>query len=64
MTPRIFSLITATLFSLIALLHALRLLGGWQVTVGDIVVPLWVSWVGLVIAGYLAYQGVKLSGRE
>jgi hypothetical protein len=61
MTPRIFSLITATLFSLITLLHALRLLRGWQVTIGDIVVPLWVSWIGLVIAGYLAYQGVRLS---
>ncbi|HLN99876.1 MAG TPA: hypothetical protein VK208_15565 [Pyrinomonadaceae bacterium] len=32
MTTRLFSLITATLFSLIALLHVLRLLRGWQVT--------------------------------
>jgi len=60
MTPRVFSLITATLFSLIAL-HVLRLLRGWQVTIGNVVVPLWVSWIGLAIAGYLAYQGVKLS---
>jgi hypothetical protein len=57
MTQRTFSLITATLFSLITLLHALRLLRGWQVTIGDIVVPTWVSWIGLAIAGYLAYQG-------
>jgi hypothetical protein len=61
MTQRVFSLITATLFSLIALLHALRLLRGWQVTIGDIVVPVWVSWIGLAIAGYLTYQGFKLS---
>ena len=61
MTSRVFSLITATLFSLIALLHVLRLLLGWQVTIGDVVVPLWVSWIGLAIAGYLAYQGVKVS---
>jgi len=52
MTQRTFSLITAILFLLIALLHALRLLRGWQVTIGDIVVPLWVSWIGLAIAGY------------
>ena len=50
MTPRVFSLITATLFSLIALLHVLRLLRGWQVTIGDVVVPLCVSWIGLAIA--------------
>ena len=61
MTQRVFSLITATLFSLIALLHALRLLRGWQVTIGDIVVPLWISWIGLAIAGYLAYQGFRLA---
>ena len=60
MTQRVFSLITATLFSLIALLHVLRLLRGWQVTIGDVVVPVWVSWIGLVIAGYLAYQGFLL----
>ena len=60
MTPRVFSFITATLFSLIALLHVLRLLRGWQVTIGDVVVPVWVSWIGLAIAGYLAYQGLKV----
>ena len=61
MTQRVFSPITATLFSLIALLHVLRLLRGWHVVVGDLSVPVWVSWLGLVIAGYLAYQGFKLS---
>jgi hypothetical protein len=61
MAQRTFSLITAILFLLIALLHALRLLRSWQVTIGDIVVPVWVSWIGLAIAGYLAYQGFKLS---
>ena len=61
MTPRIFFLITATLFSLIALLHAVRLLQGWQVTIGGAVVPLWVSWIGLAISGFLAYEGFLLS---
>ena len=61
MTPRVVSLNTATLFSLIAVLRVLRLLRGWQVTIGDVVVPLWVSWIGLAIAGYLAYEGVKIS---
>jgi len=32
------------------LLSALRLLRGWQVTIGDIVVPVCVSWLGFVIA--------------
>jgi hypothetical protein len=61
MTQRIFSLVTAILFSLIALLHAARLVRGWHVTIGNIVVPVWVSWIGLVIAAYLAYEGFRLS---
>ena len=61
MTPRIFCLIAAAVFSLIALGHATRLLFGWQVTIGDIVVPVWVSWIGLAIAAFLAYEGFRLS---
>jgi hypothetical protein len=64
MTQRTFSLVTSVLFFLIALLHALRLLQGWQVTIGDVVVPLWVSWIGLVIAVYLANQGFRLARTE
>ena len=63
MTQQIFSLVTAMLFSLIALLHAIRLARGWHVTIGDIVVPVWDSWIGLVIAAYLAYEGFRLSKR-
>ena len=61
MTQRTFSLVTAVLFSLIALLHAVRLLRGWQVTVEGAVMPVWISWIGLAIAAYLAYQGFLLS---
>jgi hypothetical protein len=61
MTPRIFWLIAAALFALIALGHALRLLFGWGVAVENVVVPVWISWIGLAIAGYLAYQGFRSS---
>jgi hypothetical protein len=61
MTPRTYSLIAGIIFSLVALLHALRLLRGWHVVIGDLSLPVWVSWLGLVIAGYLAYQGFRLS---
>ena len=60
MTQRTFSLITSVLFFLVALLHAVRLLRGWQVTIEGAVVPIWISWIGLVIAAYLAYQGFLL----
>ena len=61
MTQRIFSLVTAVLFFLIALLHAVRLLRAWQVTIEGAVVPIWISWIGLAIAAYLTYEGFRLA---
>jgi hypothetical protein len=63
MTQRTFSLVTAGIFSLIALLHAVRLLRGWQLTIEGTIVPIWISWIGLVIAAYLAYEGFRLASR-
>lgn len=51
---------TAWIFAIIAVVHAWRLLAGWEVVVANWPVPLWVNVVGVVVAGYLAYQGWKL----
>ena len=64
MTQRTFSLVTAMLFLLIALLYAVRLLRGWQITIEGAVVPLWGSWIGLAITAYLAWQGFRLARTE
>jgi uncharacterized membrane protein len=61
MRQQTFSLVTAVLFSLIALLHVLRILRGWHVTIEGAPVPMWVSWMGLAIAACLAYQGFRLA---
>jgi hypothetical protein len=39
-----------------AVLHALRLLLGWEAVIGGWSVPTWFSWVALALAGYLAYS--------
>ncbi|HSD75344.1 MAG TPA: hypothetical protein VLB75_11280 [Steroidobacteraceae bacterium] len=46
--------VAAVLLLLIAVAHVLRLIYGWQLTVADRLVPMWVSGVGLVIAASLA----------
>jgi hypothetical protein len=63
MTHQTFSLNTAVIFLLIALLHAIRLLRGWEVTIAGAVVPMWISWIALVIAAYLAYEGFRLARK-
>ncbi len=64
MTQRTFSLVTAVLFFLIGLLHAVRLLRGWQVTLAGALVPIWISWIALAIAAYLAYEGFRLASEN
>jgi len=49
-----FTTVAVALFALIAVAHLLRLFAGWEVIVGGFVVPVWVSWLGLIAAGGLA----------
>ena len=49
-----FTAIAVAVFTLIAILHLIRLFTGWEVIVTGFVVPVWWSAVGLVIAGGLA----------
>ena len=49
-----FTTIAIFIFTLIALLHILRLFFGWEVIVNQIVIPIWASVLGLIIAGGLA----------
>lgn len=49
-----FSKIAVAVFSIMAIVHFLRLLAGWEVTVSGFVVPVWWSGIGLVITAGLA----------
>ncbi len=49
--------VTSLIFLIVAVLHAMRLLYGWDAVIGDVMVPLWASWAAVLIAGYLAYRG-------
>ena len=49
-----FTMLTVVIFGLVALLHLLRLVYGWEATINGAAVPMWASGLGLVIAGGLA----------
>ena len=49
-----FITIAIVIFSLVAVLHVLRLIFGWQAVIDGLVIPMWASVVGLIIAGGLA----------
>ena len=56
MTQRTFNTAAGTIFLLVAILHALRLFFGWHASIGGWIVPMWASWAGVVVAGFLAYS--------
>ena len=64
MSQKTFSLTAGVIFSLITLLHVLRLVFGWEAIIGGWAVPTWLSWVAMLIAGYLSYQGFRLSRKS
>ena len=51
MKQRSYTLFSAWLFAAIAVLHALRLFGGWEARIAGWDVPQWVSVAALLISG-------------
>ena len=61
MDQRTFNVVASVIFMLVALLHLLRIYMGWPVVIGSWTVPMWVSWIALVVAGGLSYFGLNLA---
>ena len=50
-----FTLVAIAVFGLMALMHLLRLFLGWEVSFNGLIIPLWASVLGFLIAGGLAF---------
>ena len=59
-----FTTIAVIVFALVAVVHLLRLFYGWEVVVASVVIPMWVSWLGLVVAGGLALMIWREHGMQ
>ena len=63
MGQRTYNTLTAALFLIIAVAHLLRIIFGWPAQIGGLDIPVWVSWLALVVAGALAYFGFRQNIR-
>lgn len=59
MNNTIYFLLSAIVFTFAGLLHGVRAALGWELTIGDYLVPNWVSAVTFIITAFLAYSGFK-----
>lgn len=52
--------VTGLLFTVGAVVHLLRAVLGWEASIAGWIVPGWLSWVAVLLAGYLAYSAYQL----
>lgn len=64
MKARPYLLVCAVVFLLVALLHLLRVLNGWELQYGPWPVPMWVSWGGTIGPGILGAWAFRLAARS
>ena len=55
--------VSGVVFGVVALVQALRLFEQWPVQVGPFAVPMWFSWIALLVAGGLCIWAFG-SGRR
>lgn len=56
--------VSGAIFAAIAVLHAARIAYGWSAEISGWVVPMWASWVALLIAGCLAVAAYRLMSKR
>lgn len=55
--------VSGAVFGVIAVLQAVRALYQWPVHVGTREIPVWVSWIAMVVAGSLCVWAFRSQGR-
>ena len=50
-------------FIIVGVLHLVRALYGWDLTIGGANVPIWTSWIVVFLAAVLGYNGFRF-GRK
>ena len=60
MSKKQYCVVSGTLFSLVAIAHLLRVVFDISVQLNQFVVPLFVSWIGIIVTGTLAFWAFRL----
>jgi hypothetical protein len=63
MRERTYMLTSAVLFTVVAVAHLWRLFASGALVIMGWSVPLWLSWIGVAITAYLAYESYRFASR-
>jgi len=64
MTGKLYFILSGVLFGLIALTHLLRLVYQTPAQLGSWPVPFWLSWLALIVPGFLCVWGLRLGAKR
>lgn len=64
LTQKTYLYTVGTLLAVVSALHLVRLIFGWEMYLGSWTVPFWLSWVGTLVTGYLAYASLKFASHK
>lgn len=56
-----YCVVSGVLFSLVSIAHLLRIVYGMSIQVDEYLVPMFVSWVGLLVPAGLAFWSFRIS---
>jgi hypothetical protein len=63
-SSRVLFIVIGLIMAAFAIIHFLRLAFGWSVMIGEWDAPMWISWVGIIIAAYISYTSFHLAGKK
>ena len=55
--------VSGAFFGVVAVFQAVRALNQWPVHVGTLEIPVWASWIAMIIAGSLCTWAFRSRGR-
>ncbi|MBS3085093.1 hypothetical protein J4225_00195 [Candidatus Pacearchaeota archaeon] len=64
MQRKTYLIVTAVIFSLISILHFLRAVFFWPAKIGTLAIPIWVSWLAIIISVYLVSVSLNLLKKK
>ena len=59
MSQKKYGTYAGTLFAIIAIVHLVRIVQEWPAVINGTSIPVWASWVAVLLAGYMAYGGLR-----
>jgi len=63
MNHKHYMVVSKLFFTIVAFMHLLRAILGWELIIGNYMVPVWISWVVFIIAGVLALSAERMGKK-